>query len=283
MGLYDRDYTRAESRWSEFRYSPRMSFGLPQLTIVVKWLLIINVAVFFLLYLYRPLEGFLLQWFSVYPANLSMSLQLWRVITYQFLHGGFVHIFFNMLGLYFFGPMLEQLWGSRRFLIFYLVCGAMGGIFYPLLARIGWLAAGPMIGASGAILGIIAAAAILFPNSIVLLWAVFPMRLWVLAVLLAFINILNLLGGQNAGGDVAHLAGMAAGAGYVLLQPWQNKIKSKIMAARKESRKNTQINLELEIDRILEKVHKSGVHSLTSREKRTLKEATKAEQQRTRF
>ena len=168
MGLYDRDYTQADfhSQQSHYRYAPRISF--PRLTPVVKWLLIINVVVFFISIMIPSFATFLYNWFSVYPATLGMSLQLWRIITYQFLHdiNGFGHIFVNMLGLFFFGPMLEKFWGSKKFLIFYLVCGATGGVLYPVLSHIGWLSEGPLplVGASGSIFGLLAAGAILFPN-----------------------------------------------------------------------------------------------------------------------
>lgn len=282
MGLYDRDYTRADFR---SRYAPQMRMTLPKITPVVKWLLIINVVVFVLSYMITPLAEFLFYWFSVYPAGLGRSLQLWRPITYQFLHGisGFRHIFWNMLILFFFGPMLERFWGSRKFLIFYLLCGAMGGLLYPLLALAGWLRVAPLIGASGAILGMIAAGAILFPNAVILLMFIFPMRLWVLAIILALISIMILFRGQNAGGEAAHLAGMAAGAAYVFSQSWRAKFKLKIQSTQWEKKITAQRNLQVELDRILQKVHQSGIHSLTSKEKRMLKKATEAEQKRPRL
>lgn len=279
MGLYDRDYTRADYE-SKSHYAPQMRMAFPRITPVVKWLLIINVVVFVLSSMIRPLTGFFFTWFSVYPASVAMSLQPWRLVTYQFLHGGFGHIFVNMLPLFFFGPMIERVWGSKKFLVFYLVCGAAGGVLYSLLAHAGWLRIGPMVGASGAIFGILAAGAILFPNAIVLLMFVFPMRLWILAVILAFISIMNLFGGYNAGGEAAHLAGMAAGAAYVFSQSWRGKLKLKLRAGQWEKKMAARRNLQLELDRILQKVHESGIHSLTSKEKKILKQATKAEQMR---
>ena len=275
MGLYDRDYTQADFR-SHYHGAPQMRMVFPQITPVVKWLLIINAAVFVLSSMIRPLAGFFFTWFSVYPASVAMSLQPWRVITYQFLHGGFGHIFVNMLPLFFFGPMLERVWGSKKFLIFYLVCGAAGGVLYALLANAGWLRIGPMVGASGAIFGILAAGAILFPNAVVLLMFVFPMRLWILALILAFISIMNLFGGYNAGGEAAHLAGMAAGVVYVVSESWRAKLMLRIRSGAWERKMAAQRDLQLELDRILQKVHESGLHSLTRQEKKTLKRATEA-------
>ena len=282
MGLYDRDYTR-EGFQSRFRHAPQMRIGLPQITPVVKWLLITNVVVFLASFIIRPLGEFFFTWFSVYPASLGMSLQLWRLITYQFLHGSLRHVFWNMLILFFFGPMLERLWGSRKFLIFYLVCGATGGMLYPLLALAGWLRIGYLIGASGAILGMIAAGAILFPNSIIYLFGIFPMRLAILAIILAGVSILILLRPDqfaNAGGQAAHLGGMVAGAIYVFSQSWRDRFKLKIRSGLWEKKIATRHNLQAELDRILQKVHESGIRSLTSKEKRILKQATESEKMR---
>lgn len=277
MGLYDRDYTK-ESFRSSYDGRPQMRLGLPQMTPVVKNLLIINVAVFFA----QLLGGgpFLVRWFSVFPVSIVTSLQLWRLISYQFLHGGLWHILMNMIGVYFLGPTLERNWGSKRFLGFYLGCGVAGGLFYVILANIGWLAAGPMVGASGAVLGMLAACAILFPNFVVFFFF-FPVPIRIAAVILIFIASVTLLSrGANAGGEAAHLAGMAAGAIYVF---WP-KIK-KTTAERRSSVSSwqkkvaEQQQLQQQVDRILEKVHNQGIHSLTLKEKRILKKATKIHQQ----
>jgi len=290
MGLYDRDYTQADfqTRHSRFGRVPQMQFGSSHLTPVVKWLLIINVAVFLLTLMVVQIANFFYTWFSVYPLTVAMSLQLWRVITYQFLHdvSGFGHIFVNMLALFFFGPMLERFWGSRKFLIFYLVCGATGGLLYPVLANIGWLDKAPLVGASGSVLGILAAGAILFPNMKVYVWGIFPVKLMVLAIIFAGISIITLLRPDqfaNAGGQAAHLGGMAAGAVYVLSQSWRNKFKFKVRSGHWEKQMAAQRNLQAEVDRILEKVHNSGIQSLNYKEKKILREATKTEQMRNQF
>jgi len=285
MGLYDRDYTR-EGFGLGNHYEPQMRMALPRMTSMVKRLLIINVVVFVPCFLIVRLGQFIFHWFSVYPATFGMCLQLWRPITYQFLHAGPWHIFINMLVLYFFGPILERLWGSRKFLTFYLVCGAIGGLFYPLLVLVGWLGVGQLVGASGSILGILAAAAILFPNMRVYVWGIFPVKITVLAIIFAAISIITLLRPDqyaNAGGQAAHLAGMAAGAFYVLAESWRNKLKSKIRAGAWEKKMAAQQNFQQEVDRILQKVHESGINSLTSKEKKILKKATEAEQMRSKL
>ncbi len=281
MGLYDRDYTQADFQ-SQYRHAPQMRMSFPRPTPVVKWLLIINIAVFVIGYLIKPIGAFLHDWFSVRPG---MFIQIWRLITYQFLHSyeGLGHIFWNMFILFFFGPMLERFWGSRKFLNFYLICGAMGGIFYPALAHIGWLGGGILIGASGSILGMLAAAAILFPNMRVYIFGIFPLRMSVLAIILAVMSILSVLRpdvSPNAGGEAAHLGGMVAGALYVISEKWRRRFKMKVQTGIWERQMAEQHNLQDDVDRILKKVHDHGLHSLTHKEKMILKQATKSEQMR---
>jgi membrane associated rhomboid family serine protease len=264
-----------------------MSF--PRMTPAVKSLMIANFVVFFggiffphnihvpgMQYPLNLLE----MWCSVFPDTLGSALQVWRLITYQFVHGDILHILFNMLGLFFLGPTLERHWGSKKFVIFYLSCGVAGGLFYMLLVAVNFLSSGPMIGASGAILGMLAACAILFPHFIVFI-VLFPVPIRVAAVGLTIMYLFYVVTqGPNAGGHAAHLAGMAAGAGYVLSGPWRHRVKVK-MATKTQRRKAVERrDLQVELDRILQKVHHSGIHSLTSQEKRTLKKATEAQQRR---
>ena len=288
MGLYDRDYTQADfrSQQGHFRYAPQMRMSLPQLTPIVKWLLIINVGVFLAAIMIKPLGVFIYQWFELDATSLGRALQPWRLISYQFLHDPnfFFHIFVNMIGLFFLGPTLERHWGSKRFLPFYLGCGVAGGLFYLFLIGIHFLKQPlPMVGASGAILGMLAACAILFPHFVVFI-LLFPVPIRIAAVGLTAVYLVAVLtGGSNAGGDAAHLAGMAAGAAYVFSQSWRNRFRSKIQTGHWEKQMSAHRDLRAELDRILQKVHDSGIQSLTSKEKKTLKEATKAEQMRNRF
>ena len=284
MGLYDRDYTQADfqSHQSHFRYAPQMRMSFPKLTPVVKWLLIINIGVFLAAILIKPLGVFIYTWFELDATSLGRALQPWRLITYQFLHDPnfFLHIFMNMLGLFFLGPTLERHWGSRRFLPFYLGCGVAGALFYFFLVAVKFLPAGPMVGASGAILGMLAACAILFPHFIVIIF-IFPVPIRIAAIgLTALYFLFVVTKGANAGGHAAHLAGMAAGAAYVFSQSWREKFKFKLRSGHWEKQMAAQHNLQADVDRILEKVHNSGIQSLSSKERKILKEATKTEQMR---
>jgi len=280
MGLYDRDYTQANFQ-SQFNNAPQMRMTFPQLTPAVKWLLIINFAVFVVQIL--GAEPVLVKWFSLFPASLLAAMQLWRLVTYQFLHSDMSHIFFNMLGLFFLGPTLEHYWGSKRFLTFYLGCGAAGGLFYILLVIIGFLPGLPMVGASGAILGMLAACAILFPHFVVFIFF-FPVPIRVAAIGLTVVYVIAVISRvTNAGGDAAHLAGMAAGAVYVFSQSWRAKLRLKIQSGRLQEKIAAGRNLQVELDHILQKVHDSGIHSLTRKERNILEQATEAEQKRSRL
>lgn len=256
---------------------------IPRPTTMVVRLLIINIAVFLVSVLFKPAQVFIYQWFQLDPSSPEQALQLWRLISYQFLHDPtrIGHILFNMFVLFMFGRLLEPHLGSRRFLIFYLVCGAVGGVFYLLLTSIGFLPALPMVGASGSILGIIGACAVLFPRIKMIIFPIFiPISIRFAAVgFAAFYALTILFKGNNAGGQAAHLAGMATGVIYAAwphisvrrslksrTSPWQKKIQD-------------QQQLAAQVDRILEKVYRQGVSSLSRKEKQILKRATQLHQE----
>lgn len=228
-----------------------------------------------------------------YWGHFSLELaaqrwQVWRFFTYQFLHDGFWHLFWNMLGLFFFGPLVERWWGSRRFLAFYLVCGVSGAFFYLVLYPI-LPASDPgaaLVGASGSILGILVAAAVIAPDMrVMLLFPPIPMSMRTLALMALGIAIVAVLvGADNAGGEAAHLGG--AVMGFLLarlpgLLTWADRPRqggpgwSERRAMRRRQKQAQRDAAEqAEVDRILEKVHQEGIHHLTEREKRVLKRAT---------
>ena len=280
MGIYDRDYYRPDYEEEQTGY-PQMQFRLPQLTPVVRWLLLLNVGIFLLCIIVKPVGNIFYEWFSIDSTSFLRYFQIWRLIGYQFLHdpSNLWHLALNMLGLYFLGPTLERFWRSKKFLIFYLACGAAGGIFYLLLTVLGITAPGVLIGASGAILGVFAACAILFPQFVVILF-VFPVPIRRAAIIFTFIYLVSIfIGAANAGGDAAHLAGMAVGAGYVYLWPiWKNRYKIVSHTDDWEKKFKAYSELQKEVDRILEKVNQHGISSLSRKEKKILAEATKLEQ-----
>jgi membrane associated rhomboid family serine protease len=223
MGISDRDY------WRERPGSPQV--GKMAGYSVATWLIIVNVAVFVLDHLLfaRPAimeteQGRVRTLVPdlIYPhgyfsfTKAIRELEIWRFITFQFIHADFAHLFGNMLGLFVFGRMIEEFLGRRRFLAFYLLCGCTGPIAYLLLQRLQLLVYHPdtpLVGASAGVFGVLAAGATLAPALMVqLIFPPMPIRLRTLAFVLMGVAIASiLLRWQNAGGEAAHLGGMALG------------------------------------------------------------------------
>jgi len=124
MGIYDRDYGRPQQQ----QYYA-MGSGVRGIPPVVKWLLIINFAIYIFVKLVPAIGQHIYELGVVFPHSLKNTIQLWRLVSYQFLHDPehIWHLIFNMIVLYFMGPFIERSFGSRAFLKFYLICGAAGG------------------------------------------------------------------------------------------------------------------------------------------------------------
>jgi membrane associated rhomboid family serine protease len=255
-----------------------MGAGFRGMPPVVKWLLITNFVVYLVANLIPDLGNNIYYYGSVFPASIINSIQLWRLVTYQFLHGGLMHLAFSLLVLYFMGPFVERSWGSKAFLKFYLICGAAGGIVYTLLALLGILQVGPMVGASGAIYGVMAALAMMYPQMRVLLWGVLPMTMIRLVILLVIVSLLTIAAGSNVGGEAAHLSGLAMGYLYVKYKPWLTRFRMERQKGAWAKKVQQERDFQIEVDRILEKVHQEGIQSLSSRERQVLQEATRREQ-----
>ncbi|MBX3402179.1 MAG: rhomboid family intramembrane serine protease [Phycisphaeraceae bacterium] len=218
--------------------------------------------------------------------------QLWRVLTFQFLHFNWVHLAFNMLGLWFIGGLVEEYLGRRRYLVFYLACGVAGSLMYLALNVLGWLAIAhispaikgripallfddlytPLIGASAGVFGVLMAAAKIAPRQIVQVAFILPLRLATAVYLFIALSMVNLLsGGNNAGGDAAHLGGALAGA-YLVRNP--HALRDIVRFVPRWPVRRTlparPATVEQEIDRILDKADDEGTESLTPREREFL-------------
>ncbi len=253
---------------------PQLAF--PPLTPMVKYLIIINCAVFLLQVLAKGRIEYLFA--AEVNSNLGI-LQVWRLVTFQFLHGSFGHLFANMLGLYFFGTAVERTWGSRHFLRFYLFCGALGGVLYMLACTFGYLGRGvPLVGASGGVLGVMVACAVMFPQIKVLLFFILPIPIRVLVAFITFGYVINVLQrGNNAGGDLCHLGGMATAVAWIFLTPALSRMTEKRQEGAYQRKLDQERALQYEVDRILAKVHEKGIHSLTRKEKQILQHATESQ------
>ena len=277
MGLYDRDYTK-----HDYRSPNDGGLNMPTMTPAVKMLIIINVAVFLI---DNMIEHQLYRYFAL-VNDPSYIWQLWRLVGYQFLHAGIAHILLNMLGLYFLGNTLERFWGTKKFVIFYLACGIAGGLCFFFFTSLKFLGPSVLVGASGSVLGLLAACAILFPHFVVFIYF-FPVPIRKAAVFMPIIYLMTILtGGHNSGGDAAHLGGMLAGAAYLLWPKYKHYLGLSSRPAVdftshfKQKVSQEEIISNIEIDRILKKVHEQGLQSLTETEKRTLRRATEQQQKK---
>ena len=254
-----------------------MQFGPRRIGTVVMWLLILNFVIF-ILTISQNLKQTLFLWGAVMPDSPAHIVQIWRLVTFQFLHWNGTHFLFNMLFLFFFGPILEQLWGSRTFLKFYLISGAFGGLVYTLLSLFGVLPPGIMVGASGGLYAIMAAVAIMYPRMPVLIWGLIPVKMIWLVILAIIISLLKFTVGKNAGGEAAHLSGLLAGFLYVKYKPLLLNFQLHRKKGSWQKKMEQERSFEVEVDRVLKKVHQEGISSLSRRERQILQEATRREQ-----
>jgi len=175
----------------------------PRMTRAVQWLLALNIGIYFLqLTLFGPDAVY--SALALDPARFPADW--WTVATYMFVHAWLAHLAFNMFTLWMFGPRLEHEWGTRTFVWFYLWCGVGGAIAHLVFAQ-----HSAVIGASGAISGVLVAYALRWPDEEVYLFGVIPMRSrWLIVAMLAM-NIIFALSPGSRIDWTAHLGGMAFG------------------------------------------------------------------------
>src|SRR4030066_1103740 len=198
-----------------YRSGPSFSFGYP-VTPVIKKLIIANVAVFLLQFLSSYKIIYL---FGLVPYMVIREFYFWQLFTYQFLHGGLFHILFNMLALWMFGGELERIWGSSSFLKYYFLCGAGAGICTVIFLS---ASLNPTIGASGAIYGVLLAYGLLFPDRIIYIYMLFPMKAKHFVILMGAVSFFSSISATQSGiAHIAHLGGMVFG--YLYLKKWDVK------------------------------------------------------------
>jgi membrane associated rhomboid family serine protease len=246
MGIYDRDYARVP------RGRPG-GIGAIAGWSMNTWIIVLTILAFLLqqvtmtitletgqLVRYRPAEAW--GYFSLSTA--IYSAQLWRFLTFQFLHGNLNHILFNMLGLFFFGRLVESYLGSRRYVVFYLLCGVGGPVAYVLLYYLnvlGYPPQTPLVGASAGVFGVLVACAVIAPQARVQLLFP-PIELTMRQMAMIYIGIAAFIvlsmgrdGAGNAGGEAAHLGG--ALVGYLLIRsPHQLAFADRLAWPRRKPR-----------------------------------------------
>lgn len=277
MGIYDREYYRDSL--------PRGGFGYFNAWSVATWLIVLNIAIFFVdAGLFRASHapgrdfdddddaavvdprlnhqtreemmlagmGPIQRWGYLSVEKGIYRGQVWRFLTFQFLHASPIHLIFNMVGIYLFSPIVESLFGGRRFLIFYLLCGLAGAGSYLLLSFTHVLIIDPttpMVGASAGIFGLLVAAALIAPDMQVFYY-MFPVTIGMLAIvgmLAALYSVISM--GYNAGGEAAHLGGGILGFVIIKNQHWLNVfIPAKRMVAGQTMMRGRRVRRALQKD-----------------------------------
>jgi membrane associated rhomboid family serine protease len=264
MGIYDRDYYREQQPGIRLR-GPRT---------IVGWLILANVVVFLANALLTGQGNQIAYWLSVRGDTLSRPWLWWQLVTYGFVHdpGSFSHILFNMLGLWFFGRPVEGIYGPKEFLRLYLAVLLLGSLVWAPAARLTGVPVS-LMGASGAVVGILILFVYHFPRRTVLLMFLFPMPAWVLGVLLVAQDLYTV-----------HLTGAAFAAlyyrfGWRLSGLLAFRLPRIRLRRRPKLRLHNpgrrEIDLSAEVDQILDKINRSGEASLTREERRTLEEASR--------
>lgn len=199
------------------QYQPR---GFSMLPTAVKHLLIINALVFAADYVLQRQGLFignaLALWSHDVPTtNLDGCFHFWQPLTYMFMHANFSHIFFNMFNLWMFGAALENLWGTRRFIIYYLACGIGAGIIYSFIPGLH-----VTVGASAAVYGLLLAFGMTFPNEYIYLYFLMPIKTkWFITGMIAIELIQGLFYSYDGIAHFAHLGGMLIG--FLLIMWWR--------------------------------------------------------------
>ena len=302
----------ANNRYGNY-YRPSFFGGFQFFPPMIKMLLISNGAVFLAMFLlgnYRigdiTLQQFFYQAFALWPIGYGFGI--WQLFTYMWIHAGLAHIFFNMLALWMFGMELEHVFGSRKFLIYYLLCGFGGGLANLLIAPL-FTTVGPTVGASGAIFGVLLAFGMMFPNRPIYIYFLLPIKAKYFVVMYMALEIFS-VGSVDGIAHFAHLGGALVGFLYLIADGYRfgsaysgNRMNSmfsnfsskisnftqapkrqddygevsdaKVYDMKEYQQQDETQKHQQQIDEILDKISKHGYQSLTDEEKRILFEASK--------
>lgn len=239
------------------------------MTPIVRFLIAANVGAFFLQMMQPMVTGM----FAFVPRY--ALFRPWTIVTYMFLHGGMMHLLFNMLALYFFGPRVEERLGSRRFTFLYFLSGLTGALVSFIFSP-----ANPIIGASAGVFGVMMGFAHFWPHEPIHIWGIIPVPARMLVIITTVLAIWSGFGGR--GGQTAHFAHLGGYAGAYAYLRWLDRKRGEFRrqataaptaAAQKLSGWKSidrarihEVNRD-EVDRILDKISAEGIGSLTEQEK----------------
>lgn len=251
----------------------------------IKNILLANVVIFVLTFLNNNLAYIIYEQFALSAQGVLGEFKIWQLFTYMFLHdnNGFWHIFFNMFILWMFGSELEHNWGSREFVKYYFLTGIGGGIFNLIFSG------APTVGASAAVYGVMVAYALAYPDRLIYIYFLFPVKV---KYLMGFLTLVSFFSTVGASGDriahAAHLGGIIVG--FVYLKYWTIHFKVKnFLRSSKPAGDGSSSNLKYtskskdnktefyrkKIDELLDKINKVGYLNLTEEEKKLLDEGSR--------
>ncbi len=262
-----------------------------QLTRWVKGLIAVNVVLYILLW-----SGAIPFQFAIDYLGFNVAQAIkepWTIITYMFVHAGFFHVLLNMLMLFFFGPPLEARWGGKEFIKYYMICGVGGALFTLVFGG------GTIVGASGAVFGVMLAYALNWPNSLIWIYAIFPVKAKYVVLFLGALSFFSAFAGASDGiAHFAHLGGLVVGYVY-LKKGWQVEARWADLRRRLRRRKlrvveggssggptragrgkrdDEETRLLEVVDKLLDKIADHGIDSLTAEERRFLDEVSRRRQ-----
>ena len=298
MGIYDRDYYRREG--------PSYIGSFMERGKVCKWLILVNIACF-VLQILSPGPRFtgednLLPSFTDFmrlDADAVLSGQVWRLLTYAFVHSpeDFMHIVFNMLFLWWFGTDVEDLYGPWEFLTFYLTAAVASGVAFVLAWKAGWGNSPLAIGASGAVMAVVVVCAMHYPSRVIWIFGLVPMPIWLFVVFMVAKDWVTFAGHIRSTTAVSgHLGGALFGFAYyqmhwrlssllpsfksigrrprARLRVYREEEEPRPAAVNAPASSDVDEQLEAKLDVILEKVARSGQASLTENERQILLRAS---------
>jgi membrane associated rhomboid family serine protease len=269
-----------------------LSFGYGW-TPAVKVLIIINVVIYGLI-LFTGIPHKINHLLGLVPADVFGKFHIWQFVTYMFLHGGFFHLLINMFILWMFGSIVERAMGTKEFLKYFFITGVGAGFFNWIFSYNSQI---PIVGASGAIYGILVAFAMFFPNQTILLYFIIPVKAKYLAIGFAVIEFLSSFRAGSGIAHLAHLGGMVIGFVYIkygrtigkFLKKTYRNLRESIPSDNNTHSQSSNVDSHSSsssenfsdrqkvinmVDVILDKINKEGYSSLSDQERRILKKAS---------
>jgi len=254
-------------------------FGPRLFTDAIKLLVSINFLVF-LLQTISGQERILFQLFGMVPKNTWSQLMVWQPFTYLFFHGGIWHVLINMFVLWMFGSELETVWGKKEFLKYYFITGIGSGLVTIVFSLNSLI---PVVGASGAVYGILLAYGLTFPNRYVYLYFLIPVKVKFFVIVIGGIAFFSSIGSGSSGvSHLTHLSGMLIGLGYLKSNFQLDMVKNILVKQKDEIRhriiknkRRRDEDLRFEVDQLLDRINEVGYDGLSDKEKKFLYEASK--------